>query len=104
MAPLATPKGDCAAPKAIVASIERSPHSAKKTRLKDFQRTSRGLVSFLETFSLTSSSASASSPLSEFPSRFPFALSGSANASFIDLKPKNASRATAAYSPMGNVV
>jgi len=33
---------------------------------------------------------------------FPLALSGSASASFIDLKPKNASRTTAAYSPIGN--
>jgi hypothetical protein len=30
-------------------SVQRKPLTAKKTRLKDFQRTSKGLVSFSET-------------------------------------------------------
>lgn len=56
------------------------------------------------TFSFTSSSASTNSPSSGLSFRLLTTVDGSSHAFFIDLKPKNIRRATAAYSPMGKAV
>lgn len=57
------------------------------------------------TFSFTSSSASASSSSSGvLLSPFLTTLDGRSHASFIDFRPKNKRRVTAAYSPIGTAV
>eukprot|EP00199_Chlamydomonas_sp_CCMP681_P005784 CAMPEP_0119107488 /NCGR_PEP_ID=MMETSP1180-20130426/10517_1 /TAXON_ID=3052 ORGANISM="Chlamydomonas cf sp, Strain CCMP681" /NCGR_SAMPLE_ID=MMETSP1180 /ASSEMBLY_ACC=CAM_ASM_000741 /LENGTH=231 /DNA_ID=CAMNT_0007092989 /DNA_START=601 /DNA_END=1296 /DNA_ORIENTATION=- len=99
MAPAATPTGFCAAPNAMVASIDLSPHSAMKMRDATCKNACIGLASRRTSAAFTASSASAcsSSILAGPPS---LALSPS----FSDLIPKKTSMAMPASSPTGNVL
>ena len=100
VAPNATPTGFCAAPRAMVANMLRSPHSAMKINVNVSINAATPGDRFCALVDLhTTSVASASSPCSSGVAP----LGSMANASLSVLTPKNTNIATAAYSPMGSV-
>lgn len=88
VAPAHTATGFWAAPRAMVASMDRSPHSATKIRENDSTRAPHTLVVDLLLSVSTNSSADASSPVASSPGA-QAALQGSRPVKFYCTNPRN---------------